>query len=212
MAISQLDFANELRTLRPGLIQSARRLRRCGYDDAVDLVSQAVLLALHRVEEYDEDTGYNGLRLWLKGILQIVARSDYRHQARTVVTAPLSEAEHLPALKSSADCEFDNSLRGLPTFQRHLIADWVAGYSQDEIALRLRLHRNTIAVRLEEAFAALRMRFPDAEAMEHSYALFSDCSRRTIYRKPKAPWRPWQEQHPPEQSFRFRDDITLSKG
>jgi RNA polymerase sigma factor (sigma-70 family) len=203
MAITQSDFAVALRKLRPGLVQAARRLRRCNYDDADDLVSEVVLSALARLPEYTGGTGVNGLRRWLTGILHRAAQRDYREETFQIATEPLSEAEGLPAVDDAVDTSaFEDSIHTLPRTHRRLVFDWLDGYGQDAIARRNRLHRNTVAIRLEESFAILRLAFPDAETLTTTYALFAFCSRATVYRKPKSPWFPWLQQHPPERPFR----------
>ena len=204
MPISQLGFAEEFCKLRAGLVQAARRLRRCGYEDAEDLVSEVVLYALTRLPEYAEETGRDGLRQWLLGILYHLVQRDYRVESSQVATEPLSAAQTLQADEAlHGSPTFADSVRSLPHSHRRLVMDWLDGYSQDDIARRNRLHRNTVGVRLEEAFALLRTAFPDIETLAYSFALFAFCSRVTVYHKPKGVWRSWVHRHPPERRFRL---------
>src|SRR5437868_2136452 len=100
MPVSQSSLAEEIRKLRPGLIQAARRLRRCRYEDAEDLVSDAVLSALTRLHEYDEKTGREGLKQWLIGILFRIVQRDHRQEAAQIMPEPLSAAQNLQADES----------------------------------------------------------------------------------------------------------------
>jgi DNA-directed RNA polymerase specialized sigma24 family protein len=202
MPISQSTFAAEFRKLRPGLIQAARRLRRCQYEDAEDLVSEVVLSALPRLHEYAEETGRVGLHQWILGILYHTAQRNYRAESYRVTAEPLALAQAVPADGAAhGPPTFTDTLHSLPRSHYHLAVDWLDGYSQDEIAHRNRLHRNTVGVRLEEAFAMLRVDFPDVTSLAYSFALFALCSQVSVYRKPVGVWRPWQRQHPPERPF-----------
>lgn len=201
MALSISEFAAAFEALRPLLKRSACQLRRCGEEDAEDLVSEVAVIAIELLPEYDEETGASGLRNWLKGILQRVVQRDYRNMRTRVSTVPIAEAADVPA-SDTDELAFDRSVQSLPRGHRQIVADWLAGYSQDEIAQRNRIHRNTVAIRLEESFASLRVALPDAEALIFSFALFAVCSRPTIYRKPREPWLPWRLQHPPEPRIR----------
>ena len=207
MPISQSYFAEELRKLRPALIQAARRLRRCLYDDAEDLVSEAVLYALPRLSEVEEEAGRAGLKQWLLGILYRILQRDYRLETNQIAAEPLSAAVTLQAEEMNTTPTFADSVRSLPASHRRLVTDWLDGYRQDEIAQRNRIHRNTVGVRLEEAFATLRVAFPDAEALIYSFALFAFCSHVSVYRKPTGVWRPWINQHPPARRFRMAAEL-----
>lgn len=203
MTISQLDFAAMVRNLRPKLVQVVRRLLRCSYDEAEDVVSEVVVIALARLDDYDKATGIDGLRYWLITIVLRTAHYHARAETRREAMDSLAAARTVQTSElSTSERDFKDAIRSLRPDQGLLVMDWMDGYSQDDIARRLRIHRNTVAIRLEEAFDRMRIEFPDIESLEYSVALFAACSRVTVYRKPTASWLPWEEQHPPEAPFR----------
>jgi DNA-directed RNA polymerase specialized sigma24 family protein len=202
MPISRSEFATRLGPLRPRLVLMARRLRRCSVEDAEDMVSEVAAAALERLREFDAGSGEAGLQQWLVGILYFIARRDVRSQAFRVCSVPLAMADFDRVREPRIDPRFREMVRTLPANYRSLVLDWLDGYVQEEIAHRNRLHRNTVALRLEQAFAVLRTAFPDKEALEYSFALFNACSRVAVYRKPRGAWRSWAQQHPPELQFR----------
>jgi RNA polymerase sigma factor (sigma-70 family) len=197
------SFAAALRKLRPGLVQTARVACRCGAEDAEDIVAEVVLVALKRLPAFSEDTGMVGLRRWLTTILQQIARRSFHASRRRVATVPAEQADEAWAAAGAGDPpKFEESVRCLSPVHRAIVLDWLDGRSQEEIAARNRIHRNTVACRLEAAFEILRRQYADVDALEHSYALFAACSRATVYRRPHAPWPVWSRQHPPEPAFR----------
>lgn len=204
MAISQSTFAQALRKLRPALVLTAKRMRRCRHEDAEDLASRVVVVALQRLDDFQEATGEAGLRRWLNAILHHVVMSDYQKEARSAQIEPLEGAVDLSADESGYDPTFEAVLDCLLPEDRKIVAAWLAGYRNREIAAGLRLHRNTVGHRLSRAFETIRARYDDPEALEQACALFAACARRTIYRKPAASWRPWRDRHPPERRFERR--------
>jgi len=210
MAISKATFARALHTMRPGLVLLARRLRRCRHDDAEDLVGQAVLIALQHLGAFDETTGDPGLRRWLRSILLGIIRNEFQRDLRTPPISPLEDALTLPSSEVSPQSAIEAAFDYLPEAERQTIADWLAGYSREEIARRHRLHRNTVSERLDRAFLMIRERHPDSQSLEESIALFAACSRRTVYRKPRASWRPWRDHHPPQRHFYLRRKKSCS--
>jgi DNA-directed RNA polymerase specialized sigma24 family protein len=205
MAISQSTFAQALDKMRPGLVLMARRLRRCHREDAEDLVGQVVLVALEHLADFDEATGDIGLRRWLNAILYRIVQNDFRRDARAPTIAPLEEALHVPSAETSASSTTAESFDFLPPSERQIVTDWLAGYGRVEVGKRRRLHRNTVAHRLHAALDRIRAEHPDFESLELAFALFTICSRRTVYRKPSAAWRPWRDRHPPEHGFHLKE-------
>ncbi len=202
MDMRRLDFAAAVNTLRPGLTLAARRMRRCSHDDAEDLVSEAIVIALDRLAELRPATELDGMRSWLLGILYFVARRDVRNSRRRVPTGPAADADCLPAGDESVEgADLTRVLQTLPTRQRKLVIDWLDGYTRTETARRNRLHRNMARIGLVEALSALRREYADEESLQYAYNLFAACSRVTIYRKPRGAWRPWAAQHPPERQI-----------
>ncbi len=199
MAISLTELACSLRVIRPRLLLATRMHFRCDCDEAEDIVSDAVLAAVNRVGDFDENLGIEGLCYRL--IARALLIGNHRIRAATALDAAHGRAVAKHA--ASAQCEIDlrDAVEKLPMSSRLLFTDWLSGYSHEEIAHRHSIHRNTIAGRLEETFARLREAFPNDEAFEYSYALFVACSRVTVYRKPAAAWLPWNEQHPPDFVF-----------
>ena len=171
-----------LPSLRPALIRAAPRLRRCSWDDAEDLVSQTVLIALRFLPEYQPKTGREGLRVWLRTILNWVIRKDRERAAREVETAPMEAAAGLAAPEFRArSAQMAELFRSLPRHQRLLVKEWLEGFDQGDLAQRHGLHRNTVAVRLKSAFAALRTALPNAETLTYSDRLLDFCSRVSLY-------------------------------
>ena len=199
MAISLTELAWSLQVIRPRLVHSIQMHFRCDCDEAEDIVSDAVLAALNQVGDFDENTGVEGLCYRLIARALLIGNHRVRAAAALDAAHIRADAKHAAA----AQCEIDlwDAVEKLPMSSRLLFTDWLAGYSHEEIAHRHSIHRNTIAGRLEEAFARLREAFPNEEAFEYSYALFAACSRVTVYRKPAAAWLPWNEQHPPDFVF-----------
>jgi RNA polymerase sigma factor (sigma-70 family) len=205
MPLSQSEYAAAVAKLRHILIRTARHLLRCTYDDAEDLVSEVVLIGLSRLHEWTAETCVDGLRSWLTAILHRTIQHDLRNRARHVEIVSSSEPYALEATRHlDRSAAFIESLRSLPSRRRALVLDWLDGYSQDSIARRNRLHRNTVAIRLEDAFASLRAQFPDRETLEYAISLFVLCSRATVYRKPDGCRRLWAQRHPKEPKFRPR--------
>lgn len=205
MSFTPHDFAAALPRLRPVLIQTACRKRPCSDADAEDLVSEAVRLALLVLPEYRPETGLEGLKRWLQGILFTVIVQDRRKAGHRVPTVPLETAVHLPAPVPDSPKDFlEGRIRSLPVKHRPLVRDWMAGYSQLEIAQRRRLHRNTVGNRLELAFETLGKPVPDADELTYSANLLTYCSRVTIYHKPKGVWRSWLRRHPADIHWRPR--------
>lgn len=203
MAILESDFAAVVKTLRPKLIRSAIQWLRCSHDDAEDLIADVILTALSHLEEFDEKTGIEGLETWLSVMAHRTALRRARDDARHTGAVSIEEIRSTVVREVPAGAhELAEAICALPPDLGLVIVDWLEGYSNDDIARRLRLHRNTVSGRLEEAFARLRIKYPDADALEYVYALFAACSQVTIYRKPTASWMPWRDRHPPEQVFR----------
>ena len=213
MRYTENDFAAALPSLRPALIKAACRQCRCPLEDAEDLVSQTVLIALRHFSEYQPETGREGLQRWLQTILNRVIQEERTDAARHVQTVSLEEAVSLPAPASFSEAaEVQELFLTLPRYQRLLVNEWLAGYSQREIARRYRLHRNTVATRLETAFATLRAALPNAGALTYSEWLLSFCSHVSLYTKPGGVWRSWFCQHPPEVHFaRYRQSIRARR-
>ena len=203
MAISEAVFGRAVSRMRPRLIQAARRLRRRGADDAEDLVSDALFVALTRLDEVDAETGLPGLMRWLIRIMHFLARREQRNDAASVLSLPLSDALTV-TVNGDTDCPWRlrNTLSILPHHERLLVMDWMDGHTQRALAQRHRMHRTTVNLRLKSAFATLRAAYADAGALEEAFALFAAGSRVTVYRKPQGVWLPWQQQHPPERPFR----------
>jgi len=213
MAISQSEFGVAVNVLRPRLLQAARLLLRCSYEDAEDAVSEVVIVALSRLDDYQESTGMDGLRYWLVTIMNHIGHRRTRAGMRKVPTVPLQTVEaNLSGGQSTGGPDFQEALRTLHPLQRLLVTDWLDGYSQVEIARRLRIHRNTVQARLQQAFAGLREKIPDIDTLEYSLSPFAACARVTLYRKPAAPWLPWREQHPPEAPWRRSPKLLRQNG
>ena len=211
MRYTETDFADALSSLRPALIRAARRFRRCSWEDAEDLVSQAALIALRQLSQYDPESGRDGLRRWLHSILVWVVRTDKLREARQVETTPLETGVSLPASESLVG-QVRALFRALPRNQRVLVSEWLQGYNQQDIARRHHLHRNTVGIRLESAFATLRTALPRAGAITYSGRLPGFCSRVSLYVKPKDVWPPWFQQHPPEVHFaRYRRRLQAAR-
>ena len=158
---TETDLAAALPSLRPALIRVARRLRRCSWEDAEDLVSETVLIALPLLSQYDPSTGSKGLRPWLLKILYRVIREDRKREARHMETAPLEAAVSIAASEPfTLSRQVRELFRSLPHNERILVNEWLAGYSQLEIARRHRLHRNTVRIRLELSFCNPPHRVP----------------------------------------------------
>lgn len=186
MAISKREFAAGAEKLRPQLALAARLLLRCSVEDAEDVVSEGILMALGRLDTFDAATGQEGLRCWLTTLLYNAGRFRARREARHIPTATLLEAEQTPAVEVNAEATtFEEALRALPSDQAAMVRDWLEGYTYAEIARRLCVHRNTVPARLEEAFARLRAHFPDVESLRFALDPFTACARVPIYRKPR---------------------------
>jgi DNA-directed RNA polymerase specialized sigma24 family protein len=202
MQLSESEFASAVRLIRPSLVQTARRLRRCTSDDAEDLVSEVILVALPRLSEFDGRSGSIGLRRWLTAILHHQIQRDLRTARCRPAARSFEEMPGVEPVSDGTPHTPDHCAQLLPFSSRQPFLDWLEGCTHEEIARRNRIHRNTVAARLDTAFAALRAQYADAGELEYAYALFNACARATIYRKPTGVWLPWRRQHPPEAPFR----------
>jgi RNA polymerase sigma factor (sigma-70 family) len=197
MTLSLSAFAWRLLPIRASLIRFACRKRPCSIEDAEDLVGESVRLALLILPQYDETTGQEGLMRWLQGILRIVILRDRERTAQQVDIVPIEDAVDVPAphphsrrdrLQPAIDC--------LPPKLRAVVCYHLDGYSQADIARLLKIHRNTVANRMELAEQALRVHFGSFErALD--FDLFDACARVSIYERPRDVWLPWRHNHPP---------------
>lgn len=186
-----------LPAVRPALVQAARRLRRCNRDDAEDIVSETVLIALRRLHVFEGEPTPVAVRRWLYGILRHQVQGDVRTCSHRLDPEAHARAElALRQASPSADTDPSRLMEPLPYSLRGLLKDWLAGYSLREMAKLHRISLNRAGARLSHAFEILRNRFQDADSLSASLNLFVYCSRVTIYRKPTGVWPYWNRRHP----------------
>src|SRR5207237_1269591 len=80
--MKQSEFEAVVASVRPKLVRYARTLFRCSYDEAEDLVSDVVVMALSRMEDFHAQRGLEGLQPWLTVMLQNLGARHVRDAAR----------------------------------------------------------------------------------------------------------------------------------
>jgi len=113
-------------------------------------------------------------------------------------TVPLDYAIPIPANPSETLVETIQPLvRALPIHLRHVVSDHLDGFSQDAIARRNRIHRNTVGNRMKLAEREMGCWFPNFENFWDT-RLFRECAQQVTYTKQNDMPRFWKNNHPPE--------------
>jgi DNA-directed RNA polymerase specialized sigma24 family protein len=199
------QFALEVDALRDCLLIYTCRTCPCTSDDAEDLLQDAVIDALRKLESYDAETGTRGLVAWMKGLLHIVILRCRKDRLKQPSTVPLVYA--LP-LATNPPADMVDALRPhihlLPEKLRNVVTDHLDGYLQDEIARRNRIHRNTVANRMALAAQQLRCSFPSFEDLWDN-RFFLECSIHATYTKQNDMTQWWMAHHPSERQRSHRE-------
>ena len=184
------QFATAVEIMRPGLIKYASRIRPCGPDDAEDLVGEAIRLALLVLDEFDPEI--SSPVTWMNGVLRIVILRDREKRQGEPTTVPLIHALPLPA---RPDASLRDAVRPhldrLPIHLRSVVHSHLDGWTQEEIAWKLRITRNTVANRIALAGQQLQCAFPDFED-EWDRTFFDSCCRHAVYHKPSGMASYWR--------------------
>jgi DNA-directed RNA polymerase specialized sigma24 family protein len=203
-SLSPDQFAQEIDALRTHLQTYTARTCPCHEDDAQDLLQEATIDALRKLDQYDTQTGTPGLVAWMKKMLHIAIlrrRNDQRKQPSTV---PLVYA--LP-IRANPSTDLVDALRPhirlLPLHLRCVVTDHLDGYLQDEIGRRNRIHRNTVANRMELAGQQLQCAFPSFEGLWDNQ-FFDECAVHATYIKQNDMTTWWMAHHPSERQRSHR--------
>lgn len=137
---------------------------------AEDVVQEAWMIAVKRIESFDAERGR--FAAWITGIVDKVAANTSRR--RENLPAPIGEAvDGIPAPcvdSGPRRIDLESAMRQLPDrYRRVLGAKYDERLSVAEIALRERETEKTIESLLSRARAALRKSIDDAEEKERAF-------------------------------------------
>jgi DNA-directed RNA polymerase specialized sigma24 family protein len=201
--LTRAAFEAYVPAIRPQLLATAKSLLQ-NLDDAEDVVQNALLTALGILDRYETDTTEKqspypkSLAGWLVRITRFECL-DAREQRERRRTVAIEKAAALPA--PCVACSIREMVEPLPDKFRGMVADWLNGETQVDIATAHRVSRNTVGNRLTQAFELLRREVPDGDRLQWDSGLFYSCARVSVYKRPTGVWRSWFAQLPPDVRF-----------
>ena len=144
------------------------------HQDCEDLLHQAVLKAVERMEQYDPERG--SLRVWVFGILRNEVRADLRRrrlgkvEVGSVPEQPWEGAGALDvAVSSETAAALDEAIRSLPFREREALLVELrteGAASTEETAARLGIAPGSVAVYRQRARERLREALRQARSKE----------------------------------------------
>lgn len=188
------EFARLMPEVRPSLLSLAVQRFSVRDDDAEDLVQETCLRALGHLEEFREPASESSVLSWLTHLMSRIRSAERKRAEHRPVLVDLNEARNLEA--PPAACW----QRPLPDYltphERELVQAWLDGYNQEEIAQIYRIHRNTVALRLELAYEKFKDRMPRKDELVYDFWNFWDLSKVAVYSKPAGSSARWKRSGP----------------
>lgn len=149
--VSQNALAEELAALRPAMLRWLR-MQGARTEVAEDVVQQATLKALEKLHQLREP---HRLKAWFKQIIRNAIRDEYKRQMRLLNLDEASleqfEAPMRDISSESCACVLSVLNRIQPQYSQLLQAICIDGYSIQNAAEKLGVHKNNLSVRLHRA-------------------------------------------------------------
>jgi RNA polymerase sigma factor (sigma-70 family) len=186
--LSPREFERAFHRHHESFIAIAIRLNSTDPDTAEDLVCEARLTAFQLRGQFLGSVAHD-FRRWAGRIVSIMCQRHRRKASHIPLFVAIETLEEQPAPQGCPEIKADllNALDALPPYLRAPLDLHLNGYCISDIAATLRIRRNTVSNRLEEAGQRLRVSLPGFEP-EVNGGLLTECSEHATYQSPQGVW------------------------